>query len=59
MWPPDADLTPLGLDPFSPIGISPIADIAAPTDPLSIEPLSPPSAHGVLLRHLQQQEGTS
>jgi hypothetical protein len=32
------------LDPFSPIGISPIADIAATTDPLSIEPLSPPSA---------------
>ena len=35
---------PLALDPFSPIGISPIADIAATTDPLSIEPLSPPSA---------------
>jgi hypothetical protein len=48
------------LDPFSPIGISPIADIAATTDPLSIEPLSPPPARGVVLRHLQQQpEGTS
>jgi hypothetical protein len=35
---------PLALDPFSPIGISPIADISSTTDPLALEPLSPLSA---------------
>jgi hypothetical protein len=34
---------PLALDPLSPIGIRPIADIAS-TDPLALEPLSPLSA---------------
>jgi hypothetical protein len=32
---------PLALDPFSPIGTSPIADISSTTDPLALEPLSP------------------
>jgi hypothetical protein len=31
----------LELDPLSPIGISPIADISPTTDPLALEPLSP------------------
>jgi hypothetical protein len=35
---------PLALDPFSPIGISPTADISSTTDALALEPLSPPSA---------------
>jgi hypothetical protein len=35
---------PLALDPLSPIGISPIADIPSTTDWLALEPLSPPSA---------------
>ena len=35
---------PLALDPLSPIGIGPIADIASTTDPLALEPLSPLSA---------------
>jgi hypothetical protein len=34
---------PLALDPFSPIGISPIADSSSTTDALALEPLSPPS----------------
>ena len=35
---------PLALDPLSPIGISPTADISSTTDPLATEPLSPLSA---------------
>jgi hypothetical protein len=35
---------PLALDPLSPIGISPIADIHSTTDPLALEPLSAPRA---------------
>jgi hypothetical protein len=31
---------PLALDPFSPIGISPIADTSSTTGPLALEPLS-------------------
>jgi len=34
----------LALDPLSPIGASPIADIDGTTDPLALEPLSPLSA---------------
>jgi hypothetical protein len=37
---------PLALDPLSPIGISPIADVSSTTDPLAPEPLSAPSARG-------------
>jgi hypothetical protein len=37
---------PLALDPLSPIGISPIADISSTRDPLAPEPLSAPSARG-------------
>jgi hypothetical protein len=35
---------PLALDPLSPIGVSPVADISSATDPLAREPLSPLSA---------------
>jgi hypothetical protein len=35
---------PLALDPFSPIGISPTAEISSTRDALALEPLSPLSA---------------
>jgi hypothetical protein len=44
---------PLTLDPFSPIGMGPTADISSTTGPLALEPLSPQSGEvEELLHHL-------